>query len=65
MTGMSRKAVGAGTGVVRDGEEVEAVHEVVAERDITRAANILVDTETIITGMIITEIGVPRSMFTL
>lgn len=57
--------------VVGDDGEAEVVHVVVAvpavvaaaERGITRGANILVDTETTITRMIITEIGVPRSMF--
>ena len=49
-----------------DGEEAGVVHVVAAERGTTRGANILVDTETTITGMtitgmIITEIGVPRS----
>jgi len=48
---------------VGDGEEVEAVHVVVAERGITRGVNIPVDTEMTITRMIITEIGVLRSMF--
>lgn len=57
--------------VVGDDGEAEVVHVVVAvpvvvaaaERGITRGANIPVDTETTITRMIITEIGVPRSMF--
>ena len=68
MTEMTRKAVvEVETEVGRggDGEEVGAVRVVVAGRGIIRGANILVDTETIITRMIITEIGVPRSVFSL
>ena len=51
--------------VVGDGEEVEAVHVAVAvaEIGITRGVNVLVDTETTITRMIITEIGVLLSVF--
>ena len=41
-------------------EEAERVHVVEAESDTTLAVNILVDTGTTITRMIITEIGVPR-----
>lgn len=48
-----REAVVAG-----DGEEAGAVHVAAAESGITREVNILVDTETTITRMIITEIGV-------
>ena len=46
--------------VAEDGEKVGAVHVVAAENGITREVNILVDTETTITRMIITEIGVPH-----
>ena len=55
---MSREAVEARVEVVRKSEGAEAVHVVAAERDTARGANILVDTETTITRMIITEIGV-------
>lgn len=57
MIGMTLKVVEVAT-EVGDDEEVEAVHVVVAESGITRGANIPVDTETTITRMIITEIGV-------
>ena len=60
MTEMTREmTLGLGeVVVVGDGEEAEAVHAVAAGSGITREVNILVDTGTTITRMIITEIGV-------
>ena len=49
--------------VVGDGEEAEAVHAVTAGNGITREVNILVDTGTTITRMIITEIGVQHVQY--
>lgn len=49
--------------VVGDGGEAEAIRVAAVEKGITREVNILVDTETTITRMIITEIGVLRSVF--
>ena len=61
MTEMTREmtpGLGEVVVVVGDGEEAEAVHAVAAGSGITRGVNILVDTGTTITRMIITEIGV-------